>query len=119
VSLFEPDILNEAARPRNARRAITPERRLLIAILADAVDCYQNNLHARSARGRRLCREAEQWMFSDDQAWVFSFRNICDALDVDADAMRARARAWKTQRAAPVLLVLEPSRVHVPSRRVV
>ncbi len=96
MSLFEPDILNDGAFPRNARRPVTPERRLLIAILTDAVECYQKNLGARTARRRRLCREAEHWILSDDQTWVFSFRNICDALGVDAEAMRERARAWKT-----------------------
>jgi hypothetical protein len=95
VSLFEPDILNDAASRRNARRGVTPERRLLIAILADAIDCYQKNLDAHTTRGKRLCREAEHWMLSDDQQWVFSFRNICDALSVDAEALRARTRAWK------------------------
>jgi hypothetical protein len=100
VSLFEPDILNDAARPHDARRAVTPERRLLIAILTDAIDCYQRNLDARTTRKRRMCREAEEWMQSDDQAWVFSFRNICDALGVDVAAMRERARAWKAHRAA-------------------
>jgi hypothetical protein len=98
--MFQPDILNEAALPRNARRTATPERRLLVAILADAIDCYQHNLDARTARKRRLCREAEQWMLSDDQEWAFSFRNICDALGIDADALRARTRAWKAHQAA-------------------
>jgi hypothetical protein len=115
VSLFEPDILNEAAFPRHAGSRITPERRLLIAILADAVDCYQKNLGARSARGRRLCREAERWILSDDQAWVFSFRNICDALGVDAEAMRKRARVWKTLQLARTLPEQESSRLNVRS----
>jgi hypothetical protein len=95
VSLFEPDILNGAMCRRNARRGLTPERRLLIAILADAVDCYQKNLSASTGRRRRLCREAEDWILSDDQSWVFSFRNICDVLGVDVDALRAEARGWK------------------------
>ncbi len=115
MSLFEPDILNEAAFPRNARRAVTPERRLLIAILADAVDCYRKNLGARTARGRRLCREAEHWIFSDDQTWAFSFRNICDALGVDAEAMRERALAWKTPHAADGVLDKESSRLNLRS----
>ena len=97
MSLFEPDILNDGAFQRNIRRTLTPERRLLIAILADAVDCYQKNLGARSARGRRLCREAEHWLLDDDQTWVFSFRNICDALGVDAQATREQARGWRAQ----------------------
>ncbi len=93
MSLFEPDILNQPAS--NTRRLLTPERRLLIAILSDAVDCYRKNLNGRTARARRLCREAEHWMLDDDRNWVFSFRNICDALGVDAEAMRAQARGWK------------------------
>jgi len=98
--MFEPDILSETAFPRNGRRTATPERRLLVAILADAVDCYQQNLNARTARKRRLCREAEQWMLSDDREWTFSFCNICDALGIDIGALRTRARVWKTHHAA-------------------
>jgi len=115
VSLFEPDILNETALPPNARRLLTPERRLLVAILSDAIDCYRKNLGGRTARARRLCREAEHWIHDDDQLWVFSFRNICDALGVDAAAMRARAQLWKLRGTADAR-DSEASRLNTPSQ---
>jgi hypothetical protein len=95
VSLFEPDILNGAAALRYARNRVSPERRLMAAILADAVECLQKNVSAPSRRRRRLFREAEEWIRSEDIAWIFSFRNICDVLGVDAEALRQRATAWK------------------------
>jgi len=118
VSLFEPDILNEGASPSSARRLLTPERRLLIAILSDAVDCYRNNVGAQTSKARRLHREAEHWILDDDRMWVFSFRNICDALGVDAEAMRARTRVWKARRPSNEPRSQE-SRLNSPSRCVI
>ena len=67
----------------------------MAAILTDAMGCFQKNLVARTAKRRRLFREAEEWIFCEDWQWVFSFRNICDVLGVDAGALRAHAVAWK------------------------
>jgi len=67
----------------------------MVAILADAVDCYQKNLMARTSKRRRLFLEAERWILSDDSDWVFSFRNICDVLGVDASALRSHTLQWK------------------------
>ena len=94
MSLFEPDILNDTAAFGGRRHSITGERRLLMAILADALDCYQKNIKARHTRGRRLYREAERWLLSDDVIWVFSFRNVCAVLGIDPAALRRRARLW-------------------------
>jgi len=96
VSVFEPDILIDTNSRRGAMRSVmAAERRLMVAILADALDCFQKNLCARTSKRRRLFREAEQWIFSDDSHWVFSFCNICDVLGFDASALRAQAVAWK------------------------
>jgi hypothetical protein len=94
VGLFEPDILNDAPR-KQGRYAGPPERRLMVAILEDAVDCLRKNAVTGSRRRRRLFTEAEEWMRSDDTSWIFSFRNICDLLGLDTQALRAQAAAWK------------------------
>jgi hypothetical protein len=39
-------------------------------------------------RGRRLYREAEAWVLSDDVSWPCTFRNICETLAIDAVYLR-------------------------------
>jgi len=95
---FEPDILTDGAAPRRAEKVVLPERRLLIAILADALDCFQQNLHASNPKRQRLFREAEKWILADDVDWIFSFRNICEILGVDPEALRDQTRIWRRRR---------------------
>ncbi len=96
MGVFEPDILNEPAR--GARATAPPEWQLMVAILADAIECFQKNLGAPNPKRRRLFNEAEAWIRSDDVHWVFSFRSICDVLGLDAVALRQQTEAWKRQR---------------------
>jgi hypothetical protein len=71
--------------------AITAEQRLMYAILEDALrmlTCEPASVHARVAADSR------DWMLCDDVAWPFSFRNVCDALDIDVAALRERLEPW-------------------------
>lgn len=43
--------------------------------------------------GRRVA-ETRDWVLRDDTEWPFSFRNLCDALDIDADILRRRLGSW-------------------------
>jgi hypothetical protein len=101
VPIFEPDILNDIVKGGRLH-AVRAERRLMVAILADAIGCFQKNLLARNGKRRRLFLEAEEWIRSEDVVWPFSFRNICDMLGVDADALRAEADGWKRRHARGV-----------------
>src|SRR5437764_1451306 len=47
------------------------------------------------ARGEQLFQEAETWIEDPDRTWLFSFQNICDVLDIDADYLRRGLRALK------------------------
>jgi len=71
------------------------ERRLMIAVLEDAVDVYRKQAGAQDARGQQLFHEAEEWIEDADQSWLFSFQNICDVLGLDADYLRRGLRVWK------------------------
>jgi hypothetical protein len=67
-----------------------PERRLMMAVLVDALcDCLAN---AGALRGMRLSRfrQASDWFRSDDRDWPFSFVNICEACDLDPGLIRRR-----------------------------
>jgi hypothetical protein len=97
VSVFEPDILNGATHCEAQSAEVLAERRLMVAILADALDCYQKYMFASNVRRRKLFRDAEHWLLSEEY-WIFSFRNICAVLGLDAGALREQAGRWRKQR---------------------
>jgi hypothetical protein len=100
--LFQPDVLLPAQFFATLRRKQVqePERRLVIAILEDAVDCYHKHLFARDHKARQLFQDAEEWVFSEDRSWPFSFENICDLLDLNPAYLRRGLRQWKEHQLA-------------------
>lgn len=95
--LFQPDtLLPSQFFDRIRRRAwFDGERRLMVAILEDAVEVYRKQAGARDRKRRQLFVDAEAWIESDDRGWIFSFENICDVLGVDAGYLRKGLRTWK------------------------
>src|SRR5277367_2444487 len=74
----------------------TPVRRLMLAILTDALDCLSGRaINARgSARRQEACRAAE-WVALESDKDLFSFNSVCDALGVDPDALREALKSWR------------------------
>ena len=102
-TLFQPDTLLptqffDRVRRRSEHDA---ERRLMIAVLEDAVDVYRKQAGAADQRGQQLFGEAEEWIEDTDRSWLFSFENICDVLDLDADYLRRGLRSWKDRAHGP------------------
>src|SRR5438045_9477921 len=85
--IFQPDTLLPSQFFDRVRRRSEHdgERRLMIAVLEDAVDVYRKQAGAQDARGQQLFHEAEEWIEDADQTWLFSFQNICYVLGLDAD----------------------------------
>lgn len=116
--LLQPDTVLPSQYYAALRRKATqePERRLVIAVLQDAVDCFQKHLNARDRKARQLFVDAEQWIASEDRSWPFSFENVCDLLQINAQYLRRGLLSWKERqlgekpRAKVVpLLVPEPA----------
>jgi hypothetical protein len=61
------------------RLPIESEKRLMLAVLQDAVECYQKYLVARRGKDKNLFSEAEAWILERDQRSAFSFDNVCDS----------------------------------------
>ena len=97
AGLFQPDTLLPSQFFDRVRRRSEHdgERRLMIAVLEDAVDVYRKQVGTREPRGQELFREAEEWIEDTDRTWLFSFQNICDVLDIDGDYLRRGLHAWK------------------------
>lgn len=67
------------------RSQLDPERRLMLAILQDAVACYRRNAGTQLGKGRRLFLEVETWIKDHRSDRLFSFGNVCDTLGIDPD----------------------------------
>jgi len=95
--LFVPDTLLpiqyfEAMR----RKHLLPgEKRLVLSVLEDAVECFMKYLDSSTKKGQRLFRDAEVWITLEDKKWMFSFDNVCETLDIDPDYLRRGLREWK------------------------
>ena len=100
ASLFQPDTLVSVQYYGNLRRTtlIQPEMRLTLAILEDAINCFQDNLMAESGKGKKLFNEAEEWILDENGDWIFSFRNVCELLGFDPAYMRQGLLRWKQAR---------------------
>jgi len=96
AGLFEPDVLLPAQFFAAFRRisGLDRERLLMLAVLEDAVDCFQKYAFAKDPRGRQLFAEAAEWVDSFDKGWLFSFENICDTLEIAPGYVRRGLSAW-------------------------
>jgi hypothetical protein len=98
--LFEPDTLLpiqyfEAMRKKHL---LEGEKRLILSVLEDAVECFMKCIEASTNKGQRLFREADEWINHEDKRWVFSFDNVCEMLDINPEYMRVGLRRWKERR---------------------
>jgi hypothetical protein len=88
--ILEPDIFlpSQFYGQRGLSRQLDGEKRLMIAILKDAVECLDKYRGARSGPGRYQYQNALQWVQDRSTQWLFSFTNICDLLGFDPDYLR-------------------------------
>src|SRR5579885_1515481 len=99
-SLFEPDTLLpiqyfEAMRKKHL---LEGEKRLILSVLEDAVECFMKCIDATTNKGQRLFRDAEDWINLEDKQWVFSFDNVCEMLDIEPEYLRRGLQLWKARR---------------------
>jgi hypothetical protein len=97
ASLFQPDSLLSAQYFDNLRRKILlePEKSLMLAVLQDAVNNYQNNMMSQDKKGKRLFADAEDWIVQGGSDWIFSFENVCEALGFNPAYVRQGLLRWK------------------------
>jgi len=97
TSLFEPDMLGSAQYFQSLRRktCFEPEKRLILAMLTDAVSCFQIYVTARDGRGKKLFNEAEEWIMIKHDDWIFSFASVCEILGFNPEYVRQGLRRWK------------------------
>ena len=99
--LFEPDALLPAQFYAAFRggTAVRGEKKLMLAVLQDALDCYQKYAFAKDGPGQQLFADADTWMCCADQDWYFSYENICETLDINAEFLRRGVQQWRSRTA--------------------
>jgi len=75
------------------RRALSSEQRLMLAVLADAINLVQDGCRSTSARKRTSFQEARDWIFRSGFRCPLAFEHVCDALGIDTQALRERVSA--------------------------
>ena len=94
LRLLQPDVILPSQLLPEFGRPMMPEKRLMVAIVDDAVNCFLRYRFATHPRSRRLFREAEQWIMDRNRSWPFSFETICDTLGLDAGCLRYGLLQW-------------------------
>ena len=97
--LVEPEILlpSQFYNRNRGLSVLEGERRLMLAILEDAVSCFQKYAGASRPRSKRLFQEAEEWFMDEGNSWVFSFESICAVLNISPEYFRLNLKRWKEQ----------------------
>lgn len=83
----EPEVLPEQFFP-DPYVADTGARRLVLAVLANAVETLRL-YHDKSPRlARSRTAEVIDWITSDDELWPFSYINVCGYLNIEPGRLR-------------------------------
>lgn len=89
-----------ATLPSQAPR-MKGEFRLLIAVLENAINCYQKYLLSTDSRLRQLHTEAAQWFSEDesvasspDEVPALSFNYVCEVLGIEPGYLRRGLEDW-------------------------
>lgn len=80
-----PDQFAELFRSTQYR---SPEVRLVIAVLEDAISTFFRYGSWRNRKERQLFNEVEAWFFTPNEDGVFSFENVCEVLRINAGYIR-------------------------------
>jgi hypothetical protein len=97
ASLFGPEVVlpSQFSEQAGLKHSDRGEKRLMLAVLEEAVASFQRHAGAKTRHGQRVFREAEEWIESTDDSWPFAFENICHALDIEPEFLRRGLQRWK------------------------
>lgn len=69
-------------------------KRLMLAVLSDAVRCFQAYAAARNRIGHQRFVEAEAWILDHKAEGPFAFVTICESLGIEPNCMREGIRQF-------------------------
>jgi hypothetical protein len=110
----QPDTLlaDNFFNDRRGKTLFLPEHRLMLAILEDAVACFQNFWAAEHGERKRVFNDVQKWFFAASTGWIFDFEIICSIVGFDPNYFRSGLLDWmknelsKTRSAPPPAVTL-------------
>lgn len=64
------------------------QKKLMLAILQDAVECLEKYRGSRNSIQQELYQDSLNWICDPAAEWLFCFTNVCDFLGFDPSFMR-------------------------------
>lgn len=97
VTMVEPDTMTPSQFFDRVltESTLVPEKRLMLAVLEDAIASFQRNFIQSRVKQESEDGEVEHWLLSDDMTWPFSFASICQALDMEPEYLRRGLHSWR------------------------
>ena len=98
--LMVPDALMPGQYYEGVRRddpSTAAIKRLMLAVLEDALRCLQTCADARTPLRRRMHFEAQTWISDHTARGPFAFETICEALGIEPNHLRDGIREWCSQ----------------------
>jgi len=101
-TVFVPDIITPGQYYdlRRSGGPPNPLRRLMLAVLLDAIRCFQSAATQTKKSQRSRFEDAEAWLFGENREGPFSFESVCEALGFAPPYLRSGLRRWHNQRLA-------------------
>ena len=118
TAIHQPDTL-AVSRYVNDRiqRNPSPEKRLMLAVLEDAILCFQEHPAARQGKRKQSFDHVRRWLFDAGDDWVFSFENVCSALLMEPQYIRDGLLRWLKRNSTPLRTLPDRRQSAKPSRR--
>ncbi len=79
-------------------RAASAEQKLMLAVLENAIEQFQEYALAEDPKGKAMFVEVEEWLSEKNSDWFFSFENICETLRLSPDYLLQGLILWRKAR---------------------
>ena len=100
-AVFQPDTVlpSQFFAALREKGFVEGEKRLMAAVLADAVECYMKHAFTSEPRARQLFLDAEAWIFENETGpWFFSVTSVCDVLGLEPEYLHRGLDEWRCKR---------------------
>jgi hypothetical protein len=102
-SLFQvdPTVSEQYQATFRSNAHLEPEKELMMAVLQDAVACFYKHRQSSDTKGKRLYSTTRDWILSESEDWLFSFKNVCEALGLAPRFVRRAIMQLEEQQCRP------------------
>jgi len=78
----------------NGRKDVSPERRLIATVLLQTLEDITRYHNSKKSKERNRFLDSVSYVESEDKLWPYSFNNLCDTMNLDADYVRSGIRKY-------------------------